>query len=61
MPIRHQTRVQLVIRRDQDRKLDKLAERSGKTRSEVVRDAIDRLLSPPIPDAEEASGTHHTE
>lgn len=61
MPIRHQARVQLVIRRDQDKKLDTLAERYGKTRSEVVRDAIDRLLSPPIPDAVTPPGTHHIE
>lgn len=57
MPVRHQVRSNFVIRSDQDRKLDRLAERTGKTRSAVVRDAIDRLLSPPVPDAVDSAGS----
>lgn len=50
-------RVQVIIRRDQDRRLDRIA-REGETRSRVVRDALDRYFSI-VPDVEIPAGTHH--
>lgn len=39
------------VRYDQDEKLARVAREAGKTRSAVVRDALDRLFTP-IPDAQ---------
>lgn len=43
--------VLVVVRRDQDRTLDRIAKQAGKTRSSIVQDALDRLFTP-IPDVE---------
>lgn len=58
MPVRRDIRSIFVVRKDQVQKIDRLAERSGKTRSAVVREAIDRLLSPPVPDVIEPLGSY---
>ena len=60
MPVRdpRTVRVNVVLDKAHDRKLDELARQARKSRSAVIRDAVDRLLHP-VPDADfEASGTH---
>lgn len=43
--------VLVVVRKDQDRTLTRVALRYGKTRSEIVQDALDRLFTL-VPDIE---------
>ena len=56
MPVRNAVRAQVVIRRDQDKALDRAA-RDGENRSRVVREALDRYLNI-VPDAEIPAKVH---
>ena len=48
MPPMHRT--QIYLTREQEKGLDLLARRTGRTRSAVIRDAIDRTLAAPPED-----------
>lgn len=50
IPKRHKL-IGVVVREDQDRKLDHEARNAGKTRSEVIKDLLDRHFSI-VPDIE---------
>ena len=52
MAARRDSRFTVVLDDRHNRKLDELAAEQRKTRSAVIRDAIDRMLSP-VPDADD--------
>jgi predicted transcriptional regulator len=54
MPSRPDQRYVVILDQAHKKKLDELAERERKTRSAVVRDAIDRMAAP-VPDAEDVT------
>ena len=53
MSARNVKRVNVYLGPKHDAKLDSLARQTNKTRSAVLRDAIDRMLTP-VPDSEQS-------
>jgi predicted transcriptional regulator len=55
MPVPNQKRFSIVLDRKHDERLDELAERERKSRSQVIRDAIDRMAGS-VPDQDDERG-----